>query len=54
MGARLRQGTDAYRRLYATRQGIEATMSQGVRVFGLRQARYRGLATIEEDSPLGL
>ena len=44
VGARLRQGTDAYRRLYATRQGIEATMSQGVRVFGLRQARYRGLA----------
>ena len=44
MGARLRQGTDAYRRLYAARQGIEATMLQGVRVFGLRQARYRGLA----------
>ena len=44
VGARLRQGTNAYRRLYAARQGIEATMSQGVRVFGLRQARYRGLA----------
>jgi hypothetical protein len=44
VGARLRQGTDAYRRLYAARQGVEGTMSQGVRAFGLRQARYRGLA----------
>jgi transposase len=44
VGARLRQGTDAYRRLYAARQGVEGTMSQGVRAFGLRRARYRGLA----------
>ena len=42
--ARVRQGTDAGRRLYAMRQGIEATFSQGVRAFGLRRARYRGLA----------
>ena len=26
------------------RQGIEGTISQGVRSFGLRRARYRGLA----------
>ena len=30
--------------LYAQRQGVESTLSQGVRAFGLRQARYRGLA----------
>ena len=30
--------------LYAQRQGVERTLSQGVRAFGLRQARYRGLA----------
>ncbi len=29
---------------YAQRQGVESTLSQGVRAFGLRQARYRGLA----------
>ena len=34
----------AGRRLYAQRQGIEGTISQGVRAFGLRRARYRGLA----------
>ncbi len=32
------------RRLYAQRQGIESTLSQAVRAFGLRQTRYRGLA----------
>ena len=42
--ARARERTAEYRRLYAQRQGIEGTMSQGVRAFGLRQARYRGLA----------
>jgi hypothetical protein len=30
--------------VYAQRQGIEGTISQGVRAFGLRRARYRGLA----------
>ena len=30
--------------IYAQRQGIEGTISQGVRAFGLRRARYRGLA----------
>ena len=37
-------GTEAGRRLYAKRAGIEGTLSQGVRVFGLRRARYRRLA----------
>lgn len=44
VAARAREHTDDYRRLYAQRQGIESTISQGVRAFGLRQARYRGLA----------
>ena len=30
--------------LYTLRAGIEGTLSQAVRAFGLRQARYRGLA----------
>jgi len=42
--ARAREGTAAGRRLYAQRQGIESTLSQAVRAFGLRQTRYRGLA----------
>ncbi|HEX6016219.1 MAG TPA: transposase, partial [Geminicoccaceae bacterium] len=32
------------RRLYARRAGIEGTIPQGVRAFGLRRSRYRGLA----------
>ena len=32
------------RRLYARRAGIEGTLSQGVRAFGLRCSRYLGLA----------
>jgi transposase len=44
VAARARELTTEYRRLYAQRQGIEGTLSQGVRDFGLRQARYRGLA----------
>jgi len=31
------------KRQYACRAGIEGTLSQGVRAFGLRQTRYRGL-----------
>jgi len=42
--ARAREGTREGRRLYALRQGVEGTMSQAVRVCGLRRARYRGLA----------
>ena len=42
--ARARQADEAERPLYRLRAGIEGTLSQGVRAFGLRQARYRGLA----------
>jgi DDE family transposase len=42
--ARARLESEAGRRLSAQRQGVESTLSQGVRAFGLRQARYRGLA----------
>jgi transposase len=41
--ARRRQATDAFAALYTARAGIEGTISQGVRAFGLRRARYRGL-----------
>jgi transposase len=41
--ARSRQETDDFAALYAQRAGIEGAISQGVRAFGLRQARYRGL-----------
>ena len=42
--AREREKTEAFAEAYAQRAGIEATISQGVRVCGLRQARYGGLA----------
>src|SRR3712207_6649171 len=42
--ARERLGTEEGRRRYARRAGIEGTLSQGVRAFGLRRSRYRGLA----------
>jgi hypothetical protein len=42
--ARERSSTKEGRRLYARRAGIEGTLSQGVRAFGLRRSRYRGLA----------
>jgi transposase len=42
--ARQRQETEAFATQYARRQGIEGTLSQGVRAFGLRRARYRGHA----------
>lgn len=44
--ARQRQTTGEFTTAYARRAGIEGTMSQGVRAFGLRQARYRGLAKV--------
>jgi adenine-specific DNA glycosylase len=37
-------GSEEGRRVYAKRAGIEGTISQGVRSFGLRRARYRGEA----------
>lgn len=37
---------DAGRKVYGLRAGVEGTISQGVRSFGLRHARYRGLAKV--------
>lgn len=42
--ARQRQETREFRATYARRAGIEGTLSLGGRAFGLRRARYRGLA----------
>ncbi len=42
--ARQLQTTEAGKKLYAKRAGVEGTISQGVRAFGLRQTRYLGLA----------
>jgi len=44
--ARQRQATETFKTAYAARAGIEGTLSQGIRAFGLRQARYRGLAKV--------
>jgi transposase len=42
--ARTEQSTAAFKARYALRAGVEGTISQGVHVFDLRHARYRGLA----------
>jgi transposase len=42
--ARHRQQTTAFKARYAARAGVEGTLSQGVRAFTLRQARYLGQA----------
>jgi IS5 family transposase len=42
--ARALEGSEAGRRLYAQRRGVAGTLSQAVRAFGLRRARYRSLA----------
>lgn len=42
--ARQRLGSEEGWQLYARRAGIEGTLSQAVRAFGLRRTRYRGLA----------
>lgn len=44
LAARQRITTDAFAQLYAKRAGIEGTLSQAIRVTGLRRARYIGLA----------
>lgn len=44
--ARQRQATETFKTAYAARAGIEGTLSQGIRAFGLRQARYRGLEKV--------
>ena len=41
---RQQQKTQQWKQRYAQRAGVEGTVSQGVRAFGLRQARYIGLA----------
>ena len=42
--ARHQQETADWKAEYAVRAGIEGTLSQGVRGFGLRRCRYAGLA----------
>lgn len=42
--ARQRQKTPAFKERYKTRAGVEGTISQGTRAFGLRRSRYIGLA----------
>ncbi len=42
--ARQLRTTEAGRKLYNIRAGVEGTISQGVRTFGLRRSRYWGLA----------
>src|SRR5712692_2427724 len=44
--ARQRQATETFKTQYAARLGIEGTLSQGIRAFGLRHARYRGQAKV--------
>jgi transposase len=42
--ARQREKTAEFQKTYARRAGVEGTMSQGVRLAGLRRARYIGFA----------
>lgn len=42
--ARRRMTTDEFKQAYAARAGVEGTISQGTRRFGLRRSRYIGLA----------
>ena len=42
--ARQRLGSEEGWQVYARRAGVEGTLSQAVRAFGLRRTRYRGLA----------
>ena len=42
--ARQREKTDAFAQQYAQRAGVEGTISQAVRAFGVRRARYVGIA----------
>jgi transposase len=42
--ARAQQETAEWQAEYAVRAGVEGTLSQGVRGFGLRRCRYIGLA----------
>lgn len=42
--ARSQQETEVWRARYGKRAGVEGTLSQAVRAFGLRRCRYIGLA----------
>ncbi len=42
--ARQREATTAFHTEYKQRAGIEGTLSQGIRAFGLRRSHYIGLA----------
>jgi transposase len=42
LGARKYQRTHEFQQRYAIRCGIEATISQGVRAFGMRRTHYIG------------
>jgi transposase len=42
--ARQRQTMDEFKKMYASRAGVEGTISQGTRGFGLRRSRYVDLA----------
>lgn len=42
--ARAQEETQEWKEQYAHRAGVEGTISQGVRCFGLRRCRYHGLA----------
>ncbi len=44
--ARERQATQEFKTAYNRRAGIEGTLSQGIRAFGLRHARYCGQAKV--------
>jgi transposase len=44
LAARQRQTTDEFKEQYATRAGVEGTISQGVRRCGVRRTRFIGLA----------
>jgi transposase len=43
LAARGRENSEQYKTEYARRAGIEGAISQGVRAFGLRRARYIGM-----------
>jgi transposase len=45
--ARQRQETPGFKTQYKKRAGVEGTISQGVRAFELRRARYVGLAKVK-------
>ena len=42
--ARARMSDPAWKKRYRIRAGVEGTLSQGVRAFGMRRSRYIGLA----------